>query len=134
MIEADLRERRIPTRLVVLGALGLIASSTISVFDDDGGRRITCGVVGAILLGLVFLMVHFVSPGGLGFGDVRLAAVLGGVVGNATATFTAPGYAALLASVATVVAMAVLRRRTLPFGPFLVGAALVIIAADLIVG
>ncbi len=132
VVEIDVRDRRIPTPLLAIAAVGLIASATIAAFGDDGRRRVICAAVGVLVLGGVFLVVHLVSPSGMGFGDVRLAALLGGVAGYATATLTAPASVALLASVATIAAMAATRRRTLPYGPFLVGAALIVVAAELL--
>jgi hypothetical protein len=35
------------------------------------------GTIGLLVLGGAFLAVHLISPGGLGFGDLRLAALCG---------------------------------------------------------
>jgi leader peptidase (prepilin peptidase)/N-methyltransferase len=82
---------------------------------------------GALLFGFFFL-VAFAAPGAMGFGDVKLAGVVGGVTAYLSwgALFTAAFGAFLLGALAGVLLIAArrARRRTaVPFGPFmLIGA------------
>jgi leader peptidase (prepilin peptidase)/N-methyltransferase len=75
-------------------------------------------------------LVALAVPGGLGMGDVKLAALIGLVLGSMGLSLV--GVAAFLGIVggglAAVGAMAILRygrKRQIPFGPFLAGGAAV---------
>ena len=113
--------------LVELATAGLFAAVTAWVAHE--GRWALLG--GLLLYGHCFaLALAAAEPGGMGFGDVKLAGVLGAVLGCAGWSALAVGaFAAFviggLVGVA-LVATGVLRRRGhLPFGPFmLAGAAL----------
>lgn len=73
-VATDLRERRIPNRLTVLGALTAVALSAFS-----GG-----GALGASLLGMATalgLSIPFFALGALGAGDAKLLAAVGAFVG-----------------------------------------------------
>jgi leader peptidase (prepilin peptidase)/N-methyltransferase len=61
----------------------------------------------------------------MGFGDVKAAVVLGAAVGTADARLAAVALC-LAAAGGAAVGLAT-RRRTIPFGPFLVGASLVVL-------
>jgi prepilin signal peptidase PulO-like enzyme (type II secretory pathway) len=73
----DLRTMLIPKRVVWVGlAIGFATIAGVSLWLDEPGL-VTNAVIGsAIYFGLLFVM-HVISPGGMGFGDVRLALVLG---------------------------------------------------------
>jgi leader peptidase (prepilin peptidase)/N-methyltransferase len=83
---------------------------------------------------LLLLLVHLVSPRGMGFGDVRLAFVLGLFLGWLGYSHVVLGLFAgfLLGSVAGIV-LVVGRRRSrkdaIPFGPFLAAGALLAVLA-----
>ncbi len=73
-VATDLRERRIPNRLTVSGALAAVALTTL-----QGG-----GALGASLLGVAAalgLSIPFFALGALGAGDVKLFAAVGAFVG-----------------------------------------------------
>ena len=113
----DVRELRLPDRLVAGAALPVLLFAGVAVVRGEAG------VVGQILLGaavvaLPLLVLHVISPVSLGFGDVKLGAVLGAALGLVDPRL---GLVALcIASGGTVAVAAVLRRRALPFGPGLV--------------
>jgi leader peptidase (prepilin peptidase) / N-methyltransferase len=78
----------------------------------------------------ILLVVHLISPAGMGFGDVKLAALLGVGLGWLAAGYVtafvlvvwALGIGAVAASVVGISLMAIqgLKRRTpIPFGPYL---------------
>ena len=113
----DLEHRIIPNRLT--GPAALLALVVGSVLDPSGepARLIAGAAAGTFLL-----LPALIRPGGMGMGDVKLAAVMGLCLGSAVAP------AILVALVAGVVGGGVLiaqhgaqeaRKRAIPFGPFL---------------
>lgn len=126
---ADLRERRIPNEIVFAGLLAaavLIASTALGGTDPVVPRALG----GAVAAGVPLLVVHLVDPDGLGFGDVKLAAVLGGVLGVVSWVLGLLMLAA--ASVLALAGVAVVRawRRSIPFGACLAGGAVVVLAVS----
>ncbi|HEX9334366.1 MAG TPA: prepilin peptidase [Pseudonocardiaceae bacterium] len=128
----DLDCRRLPNAIVlpsypVLGVL-LAASAW---WQHDWWALARTGIGGAALF-VFFFGLAFVYPSGMGFGDVRLAGIVGGMLGylswSALVIGAFGGF--LLGAVVGVVVLASRRgdRRTaLPFGPFMIFAALVAI-------
>jgi len=126
----DLREQLIPNRLLIPGTAVTVALLTLAaaVGDDWSGlwRAVAAGAVGfAVLLGMALA-----APAGLGMGDVKLAALLGLVLGwlGWPALLTGLFLGFVLQAVLGLVLLAVGRagRRTeLPFGPALVAGALI---------
>ncbi|MFJ4107676.1 prepilin peptidase [Oerskovia enterophila] len=125
----DVRTHRLPNALV-LPAYPVLAVllGAASLLGPDDGSPVRALAGGLVLYGAYFLLA--LAPSGLGFGDVKLAGLLGAylawfgwseLVVGASAAF-------LLGGLAAVVLLATRRagRRTLiPFGPFmLTGAAL----------
>jgi leader peptidase (prepilin peptidase) / N-methyltransferase len=113
----DLEHRIIPNRIV--GPLAIAALVLTAVFEPHQlpERLIAGAAAGGFLL--IALLAY---PGGMGMGDVKLAGVMGLVLGSAVAP------ALLVALVAgTIAGIAVMarhgvargRRMTIPFGPFL---------------
>jgi leader peptidase (prepilin peptidase)/N-methyltransferase len=125
----DVRQRRIPTPLVAIAAVGVLAVAITTMVRDESSVPLARAAVGAVVLGATFLVVHLASPAGIGFGDVRLATVIGAAANLATATWTVALLVGLGAAVAAVAAMAITRQRSVPFGPFLVAAAIAVCLA-----
>ena len=126
----DLRHQLLPDR-VVLPALGVGAVLLLLAAAAEGTwGSLLRAVLGAAAMFLGFLVLALVSPGGLGMGDVKLAALLGlhlgwlawpAVLVGALAAFVVQALVALL----LLGARRVRRDSALPFGPaMLVGAAL----------
>jgi leader peptidase (prepilin peptidase)/N-methyltransferase len=124
VVPADLRERRIPTPLVLIGALGGLAAIVITVVADETSSPIIHAVAGAVIVGGAFLLVHLVQPAGLGFGDVRLAALIGGLVAYGAASIPAAVATAAIAAVAAALTTVVARSKSAAFAPYLLGVAL----------
>lgn len=77
----DVAEYRLPD-VVVLPSIvaGVILVALVSIIDGEPGR-IRPALVGAAIAFAVLLIAHLVSPRGMGFGDVKLALLLGLAVG-----------------------------------------------------
>ncbi len=121
----DLRELRIPDKLtypgVVLGIPLLLVASTADWIDLSFGR--------ALLGGLAMFAIYFVLaalwPSAMGFGDVKLALVLGAQLGLFGWVVVARGVLSAHLLMGPVALVLLLRGRArmkthLPFGPFLV--------------
>src|ERR1700742_2464052 len=70
----DIRERRLPNWLTIPGAVAILTGAAAM------GRG-TPAAIGAISLIGLYLVVHLIAPAGMGAGDVKLAAALGGLTG-----------------------------------------------------
>jgi leader peptidase (prepilin peptidase)/N-methyltransferase len=132
LVLVDLRARRLPDPLTLGGAGALVVLLAVSgAWSGDFGP-LWRGLAGAGLLAGVLLLLHLVSPSGMGFGDVKLGLLLGVLVGCrgpglALTTLLVAGLAGSLLGLTLAVAT---RRRhiTLPFGPCLVLGAVVSLA------
>lgn len=86
-------------------------------------------IVGAVAYGGVFLLIAFIAPRGLGMGDVKLAGLIGLVMGSLGLRYVAvaAGAAILLGGIGGIAALLAGRERksALPFGPFLAAGAIV---------
>jgi leader peptidase (prepilin peptidase)/N-methyltransferase len=112
----DLAEHRLPNGLVVPGLLvGLLAGAGSWV--TTGQPPLVPLVAAVVYAGVLFL---FALGGGMGMGDVKLAAVLGLASPTATVAIASPLLAFLTGGVAAVVVLLVRGRGSrIPFGPFL---------------
>ena len=128
----DLEHFLLPNRIVYPLAIGTLALLAIAAVGDDAwgafGRAILGGVASATALGALYL----VSPRSMGFGDVKLAFVLGLVLGWLGWSDLVLGlFCGFLAGAVVGLALIVLRHRGrkdhLPFGPFLAFGTLVVL-------
>lgn len=120
----DLDVHRLPNA-IVLPAYPVLA--VLVAVDPDHGELIRAGS-GAALLVAFFMVVAVVAPGAMGFGDVKLAGVVGGMTAYLSwgALLTAAFGAFLLGACAGLVLMVGKRagpRTALAFGPFMLVAA-----------
>jgi leader peptidase (prepilin peptidase)/N-methyltransferase len=124
----DVRERRLPDAWVGAGFMAAIATLVVDAATGaPSGIDVLSVAVGAIVMALPVLALHLASPSAMGFGDVKAAVVLGAAVGTVDARL-APVALCLAAAGGAAVGLAT-HRRTIPFGPFLVGASLVVLLA-----
>jgi leader peptidase (prepilin peptidase)/N-methyltransferase len=124
-ISATDHERRIiPNRIVLPATVVLLAAQTIL---DPSVEWIAAGLGAA----LFFLIAALVYPGGMGMGDVKLALLMGVVLGRTVPVALMIGM--LSALVPSVVLIArhgkAGRKMTIPFGPFLAFGGLVALFA-----
>ena len=128
----DLQHRLLPNRVVLPALAAGTALLLLAALADGAWDALLRAVLGAAALFAVYLVLALVSPGGLGMGDVKLAALVGlylgwlgwaAVVLGALAGFVVQALVALVLLAARRIGL----RGELPFGPaMLAGAALVI--------
>jgi leader peptidase (prepilin peptidase)/N-methyltransferase len=135
----DWRTRLLPTRLIAPSYV-LTAVTVLAVFaiTHDTGDLTRSGW-GWLVAGGLFFVLWFVYPAGMGYGDVRLAGLLGLALGQL-------GWGPLLLGVwsgfllggvggALLAVLRIVERKAYPFGPFmLVGALVGILAGDAVLG
>lgn len=116
----DARIGRLPGPLLGAALLPVVAVAA-SVTTATGSTGPVTGVVaGAALAGLPTLVPHLIDPASMGFGDVKAACVLGAALGLVEPRLAL--VAVCLAAAAGVLFALMLRRRSIAFGPYLVGA------------
>ena len=127
VIDIDLQRVPVAVLYPTLGATAVLLAIAAGVDDrwDDGARAIVGAAIGFALLRLV----HFASPRGMGYGDVRLAILCGLILGWHGLTYVIVGlYSAfVLGAVVGVVLIAVGRGKfgkAIPFAPYLAAAAI----------
>jgi leader peptidase (prepilin peptidase)/N-methyltransferase len=91
-------------------------------------------VVGGAALFLGFLALALIVPGGMGFGDVKLAGLIGAVLGFVSYPAIAVGafaafFLGAVAGVLLIVQRRAGRRSLVPFGPAMIAGALVAVFA-----
>jgi leader peptidase (prepilin peptidase)/N-methyltransferase len=128
----DWRTRLLP-RLLILPALGgsvvtVAASWALDGFDGGTGTVVRT-LVGCVAAFLVFFVLWFIYPRGMGFGDVRLSALLGLVLGYLGWSEWLVGlYGGFLLGAVIGGVLSLLKvvdRKGYPFGPFMLVGALV---------
>ncbi|MEA2394444.1 MAG: leader peptidase (prepilin peptidase) / N-methyltransferase [Solirubrobacteraceae bacterium] len=128
----DLEHRLIPNRITLPAAVAAVVAALIV---DPG--FVPEQLIAAASAGGFFLLAVLAKPGGMGMGDVKLAAVLGLYLGRAVAPAVLIGLIAGVAVGAVIIARKGARegRRTrVPFGPFLaLGAVVALFAGDALV-
>ncbi|MGV3714225.1 prepilin peptidase [Pseudolysinimonas sp.] len=131
----DLDTYRLPNVLVLPAyAVGGVAVLATALLTGDLVTLLTA-VLGAVILGGIYLILALVKPGGMGFGDVKLAGVLGLFLGwlgwGPLAVGALAGF--LLGGLFGIVLLLAGRGRKakIPFGPWmLAGAWLGILLGD----
>ncbi len=123
----DLDVRRLPDAIVLPAyPVGLALLGAASILDGDPWA-IARAAVGALLSFGLYLALALVSPGGMGFGDVKLAGVLGlflawlgwpALIVGTFAPFLLGGAFAVL-----LLLRGAGRRTAVPFGPWMLGGA-----------
>ena len=119
----DARHRVIPNRIVYPAFLIFGAFVIAGALAGIGLSAANAGI-GLALYGGGLLLVALIVPKGMGMGDVKLAGLIGLVLGSLGLSYVAvaAGAAVLaggLGSVAVLVATGKARGQTIPFGPYL---------------
>jgi leader peptidase (prepilin peptidase)/N-methyltransferase len=121
----DLVARRLPDAVTAPGAVLALAALV-----PLGTGHLVAGLVGAVVLGGAFAAVHLAAPGALGAGDVKLAPALGAPL--AAASWGALVAAPVLAAVGVLVLVLAGGARRVAYGPPLLGATWLTLAATVI--
>jgi leader peptidase (prepilin peptidase)/N-methyltransferase len=128
----DIDHKRLPDKIVlpswaVISILLVLATAA----DGNWGDLGRAGVGAAALFAFYFLMA-FIYPAGMGFGDVKLSLILGGLLGylswSAFAVGTFGGF--FLGSVGGVLLLATgrgSRKTAIPYGPYMIAGTLIAI-------
>ena len=120
----DLERRIVPNRVVLPAAAAVLALQTVS----HPSPQWALGALGAAGF---LLLAALAYPGGMGMGDVKLALLIGALLGRTTPVGIMLGL--LLALVPSVVLLARhgarARRLAIPFAPFLAAGAVVALFA-----
>lgn len=129
----DVELHRLPNRLTATAAVaGAVLLTAAALIDETWSALARVGTAAVVVFAL-FYVLALISPRGVGLGDVKLAAVLAGylawfgwieVVRGLGAAFVVAGFA----SITLLVAGRATRKTAIPFGPFLIGAAMLVAA------
>lgn len=128
----DLRHRLLPNVVVVpaivIGAALLLIAGVLDGRPGDGVRAL----LGGLALFALYLVLALVSPGGIGMGDVKFAALIGAVLASQGWRELLLGAAAGFALVAVIGGGLLLLRRVrrgtaVPFGPMMLAGAVLVL-------
>jgi leader peptidase (prepilin peptidase) / N-methyltransferase len=128
----DARWFLLPSRIIYpLLVLAVIQVTVVALFARGSMASLLGALVGVLMLAGLFYVLHEISNGQwIGFGDVRLAVLLGLLAGGPLNSLL---LLFLASSGGTVVALPLLftgranRKSHLPFGPFLIAAAIIVV-------
>ena len=124
----DLDTRRLPNAIVLPSYIvGAVLLAAASIFSGDYAALLRAAI-GCAALGPAYLLMAVVSPGGMGFGDVKLAGVLGLFLGwmgwgalvvGSIAAFLLGGIFGII----LILARRGGRKTAIPFGPWMLSGA-----------
>ncbi len=123
----DLDTHRLPNAIVYPSAVaGIVLLSGSALLAGDPAALLSGGI-GMVGLFLVYLVIALAAPRGMGFGDVKLAGVLGLFLGYlGVGPLLVGGFAAFLLGGLFGVALVIVRRggsRGIAFGPWMLAGA-----------
>lgn len=131
----DARTRLLPTRLVLPAHAVAIAVAAAVAFATDDTDALVRALVGMLVVRSVFWVLWWFRSSGMGFGDVRLSALLGFALGYlGWAELLIGMYAGFVVFIVPGLVVAVVRRNKsflktrLPFGPAMIVGALLGVA------
>jgi leader peptidase (prepilin peptidase) / N-methyltransferase len=128
----DLEHFVLPNRVLYpVGYLSVPLLFAGALLDHDAGAFVRA-LFGGLVAFVVFFVIHTVSPKGMGYGDVRLSALLGIFLAYLGWWYLAFGLlAGFLYGAVVGIALMLLtgrgRRQPIPFGPFLAAGAMTLI-------
>jgi len=128
----DLEHFLLPNRVVYPTGVTVLALLGLAAVGDDAGSAFVRALLGGATAFVGLLVLHLVSPRSLGFGDVRLAFVLGVALGwlgwgeVALGLFLGFFYGAVV-GVGLIVTRLRTRKDHVPFGPFLAAGTITVV-------
>ena len=120
----DIRKKRIPDKLVLAGTVAGLAFVLI-----DPQREFLSSILGGATAGLVLLLIHYITKGGLGLGDVKLFGCSGIFLGFES-TVSAMLISAVLSGLFSIVLICLNpdnKKSEIPFAPFILAGVLAVI-------
>jgi leader peptidase (prepilin peptidase)/N-methyltransferase len=132
MIDIDVK--RLPDTIVLPSYAVVAVLLTIAALGAGDWWPLGRAAIGAVALFAFYFALAFAYPAGMGFGDVKLAGVLGALMGYLSwsalivSTFGAFLLGAIV-GVALILGGSGGRKTAIPFGPFMIAAALVTVFA-----
>ncbi|HXA31222.1 MAG TPA: A24 family peptidase [Acidimicrobiales bacterium] len=126
----DLSHGLIPRRLVYPGLAVISGLLVVAAAVDGQWHRLATAGIGAVAAFAVLFLIWWLAPRGIGFGDVRLAALIGLATGwigllDVYVALVAAFIAGLLGGVATIVMGGTGGQTRIPFAPALAAGAIV---------
>lgn len=118
----DLDIQRIPNPTLGPTAIWVAVCVIALAITEHTADPLLHAVIAAAGCLIGFAILHIASPNALGFGDVKLAAILGAAIG--VVSLTAVLAALLLACILALIWAATTRTRHLAFGPWLASGAI----------
>ena len=77
MTVIDLRELRIPDKLTGPAAIAAVPLLALSLLSDWSDISLLRALLGALAMGAFYFILFFIYPPGMGWGDVKLAPLIG---------------------------------------------------------
>jgi leader peptidase (prepilin peptidase)/N-methyltransferase len=124
----DIDTHTLPNSIVLPGYIvGILMFVAASVVGGDYTALIRAGI-GMAALGGIYLLIALIYPAGMGFGDVKLAGVLGLFLGwSSWGALVVGGFSAFLLGglfgIALIVFRGAKRKSGIPFGPWMLAGA-----------
>ncbi|MCA0295264.1 MAG: prepilin peptidase [Actinobacteria bacterium] len=114
----DLDVMRLPNRILVPVAVAAFGGLASTVLTQSGWTTALRGLLGGLIAGGTLAVLSLITHGGIGFGDVKLAVILG--VSTGAITIAAAVWSLLLGSISALAWIKVEHRGDpLPYGPWL---------------
>jgi leader peptidase (prepilin peptidase)/N-methyltransferase len=134
LVVIDARTHRLPNRIVLPTLGALIVLVVVEALATGGSGRMLRALLGALVLGAFYAVMHLASRQGMGGGDVKLAAVIGLVLAwHGWWTLLLGSAAAFLLGALFALVLMILRRANrstrIAFGPWMILGAILAIAA-----
>ena len=130
----------IPNRIIYPSLATIAVLLALAAVVDGDATPLTTAALGGLGAWAALLVVHLINPAGMGFGDVRLAGVIGVGLGWLGYRQVVGGlFAGFVAASVVGLTLLVVRRRgrkdPVPFGPFLAaGALFILLGGDRLLG
>lgn len=126
----DVRTHRLPNRIVLPTLLAVFGLLVVDALSSGRSAPLIRAVLGMLMLAGCYAVMHLVSREGMGGGDVKLAAVIGLVLGWHGWQALAVGGAAAFVLGALYAAILIAARRArgstrIAFGPWMIMGAIV---------
>jgi leader peptidase (prepilin peptidase)/N-methyltransferase len=126
----DLDTRRLPNSIVLPSYPVSLALLLVPTVIDGRWPDLGRGVLGGVIAFAIYFALAMIYPAGMGFGDVKLAGVLGLYLGWVGWASVAVGiFAAFIVGAIVGIALMIVRRggrkTVIPFGPFMFVGALI---------